>query len=128
MDDLITWLRAQLDDDERVATAIFHDHTWSAYIEGGDDGWAIEGAHSGEPSCIVCDEAMAAHIARHDPARVLREVEAKRRLLDECEAAVAFSSSPDTPAGGYASALMAAARLMTEGFSDRPGYREEWRP
>jgi hypothetical protein len=28
-------------------------------------------------------EENAEHIARHDPARVLREVEAKRRLLDE---------------------------------------------
>lgn len=67
MDDLVTFLRARLDEDEKAATAIFRDHTWAAYREGGGDGWAVEGAHSGEPGCIVGDEAMAAHIARHDP-------------------------------------------------------------
>jgi hypothetical protein len=31
------------------------------------------------------DENQAAHIARHDPARVLREVEAKRKILTDLD-------------------------------------------
>jgi hypothetical protein len=134
VDDLTKWLKDCLDEDEKTATAVFRDHTWSAYIEGGDDGWAIEGAHSGEPSCIVGDEAMAAHIARHDPARVLREVQAKRRIIDwyETERRVADESSgvgaDKLWGGGRESALKHVVRQLALPFSDRPGYQDRWRP
>lgn len=90
-DDLIAWLRAQLDEDERAANAA----TWTedpngnawrvvppkAHYErlivadGFDDGVVLVTPENGEP------EAIAEHIARHNPARVLVEVEAKRRIL-----------------------------------------------
>lgn len=54
---LVEFLRTRLDEDEAAARA------WLPF---------------GNP-----DEAARNHIARHDPARVLAEVEAKRRILYE---------------------------------------------
>lgn len=110
MDDLITWLRVQLDEDEQAAAEMRENEKF----------WA----DCGEPH----DHRIRLRRWEFTPDRLLREVEANRRLIDECEAAVAFSSNPDTPAGGYASALVAAVRLAALPFSDRPGYREEWKP
>lgn len=75
--------------------------------------------------------ADGAHIARHDPARVLREVVAKRALLRRHEIAV---DAAEVAAG---TVLAGAARLRRAGFedvlehlasvwSDHPDYRTEW--
>jgi hypothetical protein len=69
---------------------------------------------------------QAEHIALHDPARVLREVEAKRRIVVSFAAGMA-----DTPlqrgTERYAIVRM-VLRLLALPYSDRLGYREEWRP
>jgi hypothetical protein len=56
---------------------------WSAYLEGGDDGWAFEDAIGCSAGAIIGPKAMTEHIARHDPHRVLADVAARRTLLDE---------------------------------------------
>ncbi|MFB9681249.1 DUF6221 family protein [Streptosporangium vulgare] len=61
-------LRARLDEDERKAK--------KAAQKFFDD--AVDGAFVGGPSPEDVE-----HLVHHDPARVLREVEAKRRILDE---------------------------------------------
>ena len=55
---------------------------WSAYLEGGDDGWAFEDAIGG-PGAIIGPKGMTDHIVCHDPARILADVAARRILLDE---------------------------------------------
>ena len=60
MADLASFIRARLDEDEAMANAAAKYHSWS------DNPW-----YSGE-----------IHIARHDPARVLRQVTAMRAILD----------------------------------------------
>lgn len=132
MDDLTAFLLARLEEDEQGAVAIFRDHTWSAYREGGDDGWAVEGAHSGDPSCIVGDEAMANHIARHDPARVLADVAAKRKLVEfwslayrNPKDAARFSGADwDRVRGGGQWTL----KLLALPYADHPDYHENWKP
>ncbi|MEU3283316.1 DUF6221 family protein, partial [Streptomyces antibioticus] len=98
MDDLVRWLGEQLDEDERVARAappgpwIGTDAedigAWSVY----DQEWLIASATvythdkpmGGKRGPGYIDaSATTAHIAAHDPARVLLEVDAKRRLLDD---------------------------------------------
>ncbi|MYW33616.1 hypothetical protein GT040_31215 [Streptomyces sp. SID2119] len=64
---LVAFLRARLEDDERVARAC-----------AGDGAWAVEDLEFYAPD--LSDEVRA-HAALHDPARTLREVEAKRQLL-----------------------------------------------
>ena len=72
------------------------------------------------------------HIARHDPARVLRECEAKRRIVDTVERMILDAEDPDTE-------MSARERMMTgssarsiltslaSAHSDHPDFREEWR-
>ncbi|MEU9611874.1 DUF6221 family protein [Streptomyces sp. NPDC048209] len=72
-DALVAFLKARLDDDERVARACAGDGTWTV------EGLEIYGSDlSGE---------VRAHAAHQDPARTLREVEAARAVLDLYEEA-----------------------------------------
>lgn len=88
--DIAAFLTARLDEDERGAHAAcgFHDfkpyraakslpYNWRAYVNPGAE--VVHG--SGELAATARAPEVAAHIARHDPARVLREVAAKRRVL-----------------------------------------------
>jgi hypothetical protein len=144
MSELIDLLRAQLDEDERVARA--------ADVKQGDPDWRVSpvaitaGEHftvrsvrdsrpiarvqrldgdDDEPAAILDGAATAEHIARWDPARVLAEVDAKRRILDE--------HAPDRQ--GYCptcndntvEAPCHTVRLLALPMADRPGYLEEWR-
>lgn len=76
-DELLAGWRARLDEDEAAAG---EPRQWKVLDDGltieGDGGLCIynEGGH---------DERDAAHIARYDPARALREIPGKRLVLDE---------------------------------------------
>lgn len=127
MDDLVQWLRAQLDEDERIARAA------------GGVGW-LRAEHPGETVVIfdsrgepvVYDEGwpteeQQAHIAEWDPARVLREIDAKRQIIDQHER---YAAERRRMMGGWDpqsddSPILAALAAV---YADRPGYREEWRP
>lgn len=131
MDDLITWLRAQLDKDERMAQAVPGSGTWRAYAEGGDDGWAVETEPDGDPSATIGGRAMARHIARWDPATVLRRIEADRAVLKHLEGMLG-SMARDAFERGAAIAedfhAFTLLRKIATTYADQPGYREEWRP
>jgi hypothetical protein len=89
------------------------------------------------------------HIVRHDPARVLREVEAKRAilgLLDSARAAweAAHQAELDSrdanlvmgisegraanQAWAVYQAMNAALPLLATPYADHPDYRPEWSP
>lgn len=110
MEDLVPWLRAQLDEDERVAREA---------LPGSSD---MERYLAGLPRY----EPRDSHIARHDPARVLREVEAKRAIIDQYVR--------DSDSDHWEARLAAddfgedAVRLLAAVYADRPGHREEWKP
>lgn len=82
--DLVAFLRAQLDEDERAAraAALYPGKRWRPGSDGrtvfDDDGAELIADMYGPET-----RPRAEHIARHDPARVLAEVAAKRELLDE---------------------------------------------
>ena len=139
--DLITFLRARLDEDEAVARAA----TAGPWVESGvgDHGWGVSFSALG--SGVEADDsdqgrADAAHIARHDPARVLAEVEAKRQIMglhpviggweDEdghdrglgCECCGHSEEYSDR--GGWCETL----RLLALSYADHPDYRDAWRP
>lgn len=69
MSDLAAFLTARLDEDEAAAKA-----AWGTEWD-----WRYLVSPFREP----CSTAHTVHIARHDPARVLRGVEAKRKILAE---------------------------------------------
>lgn len=118
MSDIETWLNAQLDEDERLARAAGADTELSwhrderyvaadrTHVDSDDEDLVLHIAMDGTPSAME-------HIARHNPARVLAEVEAKRLMLDlhrECTGACYV------------------VRVLALPYAGRDGYREEWRP
>ena len=124
MSDLVTWLRAQLDADERSAMIAAGPigHNWQA------DGGSVFAEH---PTDEIVDYAgqAAEHIAVHDPARVLRQVAAMRAIVDAYERAYHGEQFAETEAQ-YARrvALEEAVEALATMYADRDGYREEWRP
>jgi hypothetical protein len=117
-DGLPEWLRDQLDKD---ATEIADDYS--------ETGWHARGCES-LPDVLhpgrdtgACDCGV--------PARVLREIEAKRALVDEytqAEESLDRWTCPDMSDVGRAEGLGAAIALLAVPYADRSGYREEWRP
>lgn len=139
MDDLIAFLRARLDDDEQAAHAA-GGAPWTADDVPGSI--HVEARARAEQRALrglgfvgsVEREPDRQHIARHDPARVLREVEAKRRTLarhpgatvaDECPGCGAYLDGTwKTPPG----ALCPELADLALPYTDHPAYREAWRP
>lgn len=144
--DLARWLSEQLDVDEELTRA--------ASVKLGDVEWLVSGdlerpgeryAIRSEPTCravarvqridgddgeragVLDGHAVAAHIAAHDPARVLRDIEAKRQLLREYKLADREAKYPDFM-GGYSTGLEYAVQLVAAEYADRPGYDPEWAP
>ncbi|WP_405149464.1 DUF6221 family protein [Sphaerisporangium sp. NBC_01403] len=140
MDDLIAFLRARLGEDEETARVAGEACiAWLTYRD--DDGqmryttvaaaatdgiWIAAGAEVPAPTSAL---------VVYDPARALREVEAKRRIISEhaphedyswaCRTCSAADScgcmgGPDLPCP--------TLRLLALPYADHPDYREEWRP
>lgn len=71
----------------------------------------------------------AMHIARHDPARVLAEVAAKRRIIDRQEQIIAsLAGEPLLADGNFLTLRDAGAvlRLLALPYADHADYRDEW--
>jgi hypothetical protein len=143
-DDLVAFIGARLDEDEAAANAATIG-PWAVGREDGDGGWHIlRGigivAGPGHEGGGVWGRPDADHIARYDPARALREVAAKRRVLER-----------HRPVGGTPSyRAQACAGCGTEGYCDdpvtekmsdcpelrdmaaiwdaHPDYRQAWKP
>ena len=67
---------------------------------------------------ISVEAADAAHIARHDPARVLAECAAKRRIVE------LQNGFPWCQNDNFDDVF----ELMALPYADRPGYRPAWKP
>lgn len=152
MDDLVAFIRARLDEDEasaRAATAgpwrnaptARHHLTASgrseeAVFAAPRDTGALVVATTGEAR-ERRNLVNAEHITRHDPARVLREVEAKRQLLALHVLAEQDDGDSFTTEMCWACDLRSQSqepfypcqtlRLLAAVYADHPSYREEWR-
>lgn len=134
MDDLVAFLRARLAEDEAAARAATPG-PWVAGTTSGllvDDG--VYGQGDGGSLEFACDvreaswdwkQGNVAHIARHDPARVLAEVEAVRELLRVAVAAADFAPTFTT---GFAARLEGVLRRFAVAYAAHPDYRIEWVP
>ncbi len=173
-DDLITWLRAALDEDEawaRAASAPYRyadegsappidgvhwrwvtgddwhpvdqDPVGQEFVADGDPVWLASHeewpvthhmsdgsvvAHSMPATCSEGVQEMrtapAGHIVRWDPARVLDEVAAKRRIINEAERYIPELDHGDN--GEWALGMV--VRVLALPYAGRPGYRKEWAP
>lgn len=139
MTDIVGFLRARLDEDEAVARATIHDGKSGEW----EFDYSVEETSGGAlvPFYEIEFDSVAPaldsqhwfagpdtmrHIARYDPARVLREVEAKRRIVD------AHADHPMQPgfcrSCGMTNGPCETKRLLAAIDDDHPEYREEWKP
>lgn len=131
--DLIAFLNARLDEDEAAAeSATYERPVWRSDMNGvhQQDGLKIAEPHSWY---------LAEHIALHDPARALREVEAKRKILtmarvyrEMTEELLRGNPSPTDPdmiaAASHGATIGLTLVALAEVYSGHPDYRTEWRP
>ncbi|MBH1939139.1 hypothetical protein I5Q34_33605 [Streptomyces sp. AV19] len=156
--DLVAFLRARLDKDERVARAVLG----APWVRRKD----VAGVHADDatddrpdgtpvadcrhvPAEYEHKVAVAEHIARHQPARVLAEVEAKRRIVDayavvlgeqgvlreQMRIALAEGREEDfmrmhrqeSNLIERARHLAPATQALALPYAEHPDYREEWR-
>lgn len=143
--DLAAWLLEQIAVDERRARDVGAEGLAGAVLPG--QGGRVPGPRWDAQHGIVADvrdqlplwkvdgvpwakyatsSFVAEHMAAWDPARVLAECEAKRRVISLCQ--LDFNDD-DEPIflGGYGEAYWDTLRLIALPYVDRPGYREEWR-
>jgi len=115
MDDLIAFLRARLDEDEKTAHRAHGDL------------FSVLGQVEYYDGAAEMDEQ---HITRHNPKRVLAEVEAKRQVLIEHQPwRPRWCSTCDVP-GDYQGREhgCTTVRLLALPYADHPDYRDAWRP
>lgn len=140
---LITWLRAQLDEDERLARAA-KPGPWKYDPDPCED--EVYSVHDGEHGDLVGDivayvrglryqEANGSHVANWNPTRALDEIKAKREILGDCTKYMGKQSEmrhPEamphdvpwiSPVANFA--FRTLLRLAAP-YADRPGYQSEW--
>lgn len=130
MTDLVEFLRDRLDEDEQTARAAEAETSavWTTYSESVDEdgGGAVAVGSYG----YFGDQRH--HIARHDPARVLAEVEAKRCILSQHlpvgTRPVCLSNCHTRAPGKSQTWPCLTLRLMALPYIDHEAYQEEWRP
>jgi hypothetical protein len=136
VEDLVRWLSTQLDAEEAAARAARQDggDCWELIAHERGDGAIYDDMgnpvleydtdpESGLPTrhdLNPLGARQAAFIARHDPARVLREIDAKRRMLIRCEEEM-LSGIPR-----LVHFAKQTVREMALPYADRPGYKEDW--
>lgn len=134
-DDLVAFLKERLDEDEQTAKSAQRSTGHRDKPEGyaawraADDGSGVWGDHVSLAvgSYGFMDDELAAHIACHDPARVLADVDAKRELLDTY--AQAAQLAPKMPgATAVEVTLRPILRKMATAYRGLPNYRPEWAP
>lgn len=118
--DLIAFIAARLDEDERAALAA-SPWPWSLNEEH-DTVLAVDGEVVAEAFALSSNQLRktAEHIARHDPARVLREVKAKRATIE--------SHRWHGPDGCEENQFCPLLTAMAAAYADHADYRAEWAP
>lgn len=179
---MITWLRAQLDEDEAWARAASKPYPYADDGAKAPDGgvhWQWAAGENWEPvtpnpvldefvaepghpcylltveewptngrqspnkyayEIVEMDSAAAGHIVRHDPARVLAEVAAKRLIIADhstlhtivdgfcVQEGGACTHAGESWCNWHGTDNCSTVRLLAVPYADRVGYLEEWRP
>ena len=89
----------------------------------GEDGETGPGLYS--QGVLDMDLEAAVHIARHDPARTIREVRTDRKLLQRCMQITDGSAAPNSPEVKLAQYVM---RTMAAKHARHTDYQKSWRP
>ncbi|MFF7147498.1 DUF6221 family protein [Streptomyces griseoaurantiacus] len=139
MEELVEWYGQQLDEDERIARAAAEPEEWVELNRAPQLSWSVELWADPDCAAVVAEESSAypvvvttqgmsdadaearvAHIVAHDPARVLREIDAKRRIIGRINSHAAVMGRDEIHDD--------LLRSLALPYADRPGYKESWRP
>lgn len=128
--DLVTFVRARLD--ERTALAGFADDAagldWEAGSPTGP--WSVSSNElpAGELVATGLLEECSDFVAANDPDYVLRDIAAKRAIVDELERNPALVGDPKDPLHNMAHAhWVQAVRHLAAIDQDHPDYQQEWK-
>jgi hypothetical protein len=120
------FLLARIAEDKRIAT--------DAALASGRERWTVADLPgSGGPHA-----QPAEHVSRHDPARVLAECDARRRLVQACRDSrpdlkflgarpPGLADFPLSPSDQHQLAAVTLA-LLALPYADHSEYRKDWRP
>lgn len=141
MTDIITFLRARLDEDERIAREVTDAIWYQSTLPGDQYNIAVvitrrtDLASGNDQFVAKCGievlengEYNAAHIARWDPARVLAEVKTKRRITTrhswpaQYAADLATENCPTCEVKPPCATL----RILAEPYAGHPDYDQAW--
>lgn len=136
---IAAFLHARLDELEQKARAA-GDETTTWYLNAEDN------LHEEPGSPVACGpygggiDPEGEHIAAHDPAFVLADIAAKRRIVAEHHLVPAAAPQPAEPAHGCetchshseysvgAFGPCTTLKLLALPFAQHPDYQETWRP
>lgn len=137
MTEVVEFLKARLDEDFELARNAMHE---DASVSPGE--WITEHHdsefHEHPDRCHIAEDRKgvywtvasevsipnAEHMARHDPARVLREIAAKRAMIADWEI-YADAEYPDFE-GGFSSAMDGVVDELARVYWDHPEFKSEW--
>lgn len=141
--DLVAFLRARLDEDHLTAFAA-EGAEWTVENQKKTRDvetfknpgavhfgvWVVTGENGADGVAETTDASHARHIARHDPARVLAEVNAKRRVLGVYNSweFLARTKPHDPNAEITELAVRQTLRALALPYRDHPDYQPEWAP
>ncbi|MFJ3923030.1 DUF6221 family protein [Streptomyces sp. NPDC090022] len=139
--DLVQFLRARLHEDELIARSVQDRSTpWDGqWVPDGTNVLRTKNGHvltyghattDGRDLPMPLKPGLVDHWARHDPARVLAEVDAKRQALNHYER-IQQHTKKSNGGDDYILAEGAVCRqieFMALPYADHPDYRTEWAP
>jgi hypothetical protein len=124
MTDLVEFLRARLDDDEAYARNAFGDHNdadpeWREIWSG-----ELSLCADDRETVITGDSQVSRFMERFDPARVLREVEAKRQIISEYER---YAAERRRAMNGWDNSEPSLIiKALAAVYADHPDYQQAW--
>jgi hypothetical protein len=121
MTTLIEFLRTRYDEEQRDAEAAYDGdgyREWDIPCTG-----VVQVAGGDLDGLVVAPRNAAIHVARHDPARVLADVAAKRWLVDRAEHVMASSRDH-----AEATAWLHVVQRLATVYADHPDYDPAWQP
>lgn len=137
MTELVDFILARVAEDEALArSATAGDRTGNWWLDP-DEGGITEVSCLEVQGFVTAVDQDAAHIVRHSPASVLRECEAKRRIVEQAgeasgdrgqviqEFAVGDAEVDDMYASDPGELIL---RALASVYAEHPDYRPEWSP
>jgi hypothetical protein len=109
---LVEFLLARIAEDEDAAQAAF-----SGQMDP-ENGWGIDGRAVTPHVGVIHEEVQRLHVAKWNPARVLAECEAKRRIVE------LLDDNLQEP--GYYQAVDYAMGYLAAAYADHPAFHPDW--